>query len=80
MAKSSTTDPRCTTASISKTLYRRTNAHLRSWLYAPLQCLLKQQHRYAPAVTGKWNSTTLAGLRGYQKSVGHQRALQLRAR
>lgn len=65
-------DPRCSTASISKTLYRRTSAKLRSWLYAPLQCVLKQQHRYSAAVTGHWDRSTLAALRSYQRSVGHK--------
>ena len=36
-----------------------------------LQCLLKQQHRYTPAVTGTWNSATLAGLQSYQRAVHH---------
>ncbi len=65
-------DPKCSTASISKTLYRRTNARHRSWLYAPLQCVLKQQQRYRLAVTGQWNRSTLSALRNYQKSVGHR--------
>ena len=64
-------DAHCTTASISKALYRRTNARHRAWLYAPLQCLLKQQHRYPGAVTGRWSSATLGGLRAYQRSVHH---------
>jgi hypothetical protein len=64
-------DARCTTASISRKLYRRTNAQHRSGLYAPLQCLLKQQHRYSGAVTGRWSSATVAGLRAYQRSVNH---------
>lgn len=68
----STRDPRCTTASISKTTYRRTNARHRSWLYSPLQCLLKQQHRYSGAVSGTWGTATLGGLRAYQRSVGHK--------
>ncbi len=69
---SSMRDARCTTASISKTLYRRTNATHRAWLYSPLQCLLKQQHRYLGAVSGTWTSATLGGLRAYQRSVGHK--------
>jgi hypothetical protein len=64
-------DAHCTTSSISKALYRRTNARHRAWLYAPLQCLLKQQHRYPGAVTGRWNSATLGGMRAYQRSVHH---------
>jgi hypothetical protein len=68
----STSDPRCTTASVSKTLYRRTNARHRSWLYTPLQCVLKQQRRYTTAVTGRWSGPTLSAMRNWQKSVGHR--------
>ena len=70
-ATTSTSDPRCTTASVSKTLYRRTGAKRRSWLYTPLQCVLKQQHRYLSPVTGRWSGTTLSAMRNWQKSVGH---------
>ena len=67
-----TSNARCTAAAISKTTYRRTSATSRSWLHAPLQCLLKQQRRYTPAVSGRWDRSTLAGMRAYQKSVGHR--------
>ena len=64
-------DPKCTTESISRSSYRYTNAAKRSHLYVPLQCLLKQQQLYPNRVTGNWNKYTLAGLRSFQRRVGH---------
>ena len=39
------------------------------WM-VPLQCLLKQQHLYKYAVTGRWNSPTQAALSAFQAKVG----------
>ena len=64
-------DPECTTASISQSAYRYTSGTKRSHLYIPLQCLLKQQQLYPHGVTGNWNKYTLAGLRSFQQRVGH---------
>ncbi|MEO7350800.1 MAG: glycoside hydrolase domain-containing protein [Marmoricola sp.] len=67
----STSDPQCTTASISQSAYRFTNSTTRSQLYVPLQCLLKQQGLYPHRVTGNWNKYTVSGLRTFQRNVGH---------
>ncbi len=66
----STADARCTTASISKTAYRTTSAKQGASLVVPLQCLLKQQHRYRYEVTGSWNEQTLTALQAFQKAAG----------
>jgi peptidoglycan hydrolase-like protein with peptidoglycan-binding domain len=64
-------DAKCTTASISRTSYDRTGSARNRALLVPLQCLLKQQHLYAPAVTGTWTSPTRTALRAFQKRVHH---------
>ena len=69
---SSTSDPRCSTASINRTAYRVTSSTRHPSLYGPLQCLLKQQHLYPVAVTTRWNTQTLSGLRSFQKRIGHR--------
>lgn len=66
-------DPRCTSASISRSSYRRTDRTHHTDLVVPLQCLLKQQYLYTGAVTGHWNARTLRALRSYQRRVGHAR-------
>src|SRR5680860_295176 len=66
-----TTDARCTGSSISRTRYRKTNAHVRTSLVVPLQCLLKQRHLYRYAVTGSWNRQTLSALHTFQRRAGY---------
>ena len=67
----STSDPRCTPTSISKTRYRKTAARTNRALFVPLQCLLKQQHLYRYEVTGTWNRQTLSALHVAQKHAGY---------
>ncbi|MGN6253180.1 MAG: glycoside hydrolase domain-containing protein [Marmoricola sp.] len=67
-------DPRCSSRSISRTRYRRTDAAHHRGLVVPLQCLLKQQYLYRGAVTGHWDARTLAALHAYQHRVGHRRS------
>ena len=43
---------------------------MRASLVVPLQCLLKQQHRYRYEVTGRWNAQTLAAVHAFQKGAG----------
>ena len=64
-------DPLCTPQSINRSSYRRSDA--KSWRATIItaQCLLKQQHEYPYAVTGKWNPQTLKALNDFQKRVGH---------
>lgn len=64
-------DARCTTVSINRPAYRYVDARTRPSLVTPLQCLLKQQHLYTVAVTGNWNSRTLAGIQAWQRRVRH---------
>ena len=66
----STSDPRCTPTSISKSRYRKTGAGTNTGLIVPLQCLLKQQLLYRYEVTGVWNRQTLAALHKAQRSTG----------
>ncbi|MCZ4500564.1 MAG: Peptidoglycan-binding domain 1 protein [Marmoricola sp.] len=68
---SSLADPKCTSASISRPYYFYTSSQQQPSLVVPLQCLLKQQHLYVGAVTGKWSSKTLAAVRAWQKKVKH---------
>jgi peptidoglycan hydrolase-like protein with peptidoglycan-binding domain len=65
-------DPRCTSASISRTAYRYTAPGKRSNLYVPLQCLLKQQGLYQRSVTGRWGSATTRAVRAWQAKVHHR--------
>jgi hypothetical protein len=64
-------DPKCYPASISERSYPLTDASRNLPLLVPLQCLLKQQGLYRYAVTGKWNSQTVAGIRAFQTRVRH---------
>jgi peptidoglycan hydrolase-like protein with peptidoglycan-binding domain len=68
---SSTADPRCTRTSISRPAYRQTGSIKNRALLVPLQCLLKQQHLYKGAVTGKWGTKTRTALRAFQRRVHH---------
>lgn len=70
-ATTGTSDPKCTSESISKRLYRVTSATRNTRLIVPLQCLLKQQGLYNRVVTGTWNSYTTIGLKAFQKRMGH---------
>lgn len=72
-APGSLTDAKCTTSSISRGTYRRTDAGHRRDLVVPLQCLLKQQYLYTATVTGRWDARTLRALQAYQSRVGHRR-------
>jgi peptidoglycan hydrolase-like protein with peptidoglycan-binding domain len=65
-------DPKCTTNSISKTAYRKTAPGLRSTLYVPLQCLLKQRGLYTHSVTGRWGSATTRAVKAWQGKVHHK--------
>ena len=65
-----TADARCTTASINRTAYRATSPTRNSFV-VPLQCLLKQQHRYRYQVTGSWNPQTSVALHVFQRLVHH---------
>ncbi|MEO5652604.1 MAG: glycoside hydrolase domain-containing protein [Marmoricola sp.] len=67
---SSLSDSACTPASISRPAYRRTGASRGGSQVTALQCLLKQQRLYPYEVTGRWNSQTLTGLRGFQRRMG----------
>jgi peptidoglycan hydrolase-like protein with peptidoglycan-binding domain len=58
-------DPMCTPRSINRTAYRPTSEERGSFV-VPLQCLLKQVHRYRYEVTGKWNPQTDVALRNFQ--------------
>jgi hypothetical protein len=66
------TDPKCTPASINRSAYRSTAPRERTGLHVPLQCLLKQQGLYAPAVTGTWNPATTAAVKAWQARVHHR--------
>jgi peptidoglycan hydrolase-like protein with peptidoglycan-binding domain len=66
------TDPKCSTNSISRTAYRKTAPGLRTGLYVPLQCVLKQQGLYTHSVTGKWGSATTQAVKAWQKKVRHK--------
>jgi hypothetical protein len=68
---SSLRDPKCTSASISKSSYSYTSATARKDLYVPLQCLLKQQRLYTPAVTGTWNTATVTAMQAWQRKKSH---------
>ena len=72
VASSSLRDPRCSTASISRTAYRVASRTRGASLRVPLQCLLKQQRLYTVPVTGTWNSQTVAAMRTFQNRVGHR--------
>ena len=65
-------DAKCTSSSISKAAYRRTGPRSSHGMTVALQCLLKQQHLYTPAVTGLWNAATTTGLTAFQRRVHHQ--------
>ncbi len=67
---SSTADARCTSSSISRSSYRTTKATSPASLVVPLQCLLKQQHRYRYEVTGTWNDQTRTALNAFQRAAG----------
>ncbi|MGO4256637.1 glycoside hydrolase domain-containing protein [Marmoricola sp. RAF53] len=69
---SPTADPKCTTASISKAAYRYTDPRTRKGLHVALQCLLKQRGLYTAMVTGNWNPRTTAGVKAWQRRVGHR--------
>ena len=64
-------DPKCYPASISERSYPLTDASRNLPLLVPLQCLLKQQGLYRYAVTGKWDSPTVAGIHAFQTRVRH---------
>jgi len=70
-SSSKLSDPRCTPASISRTAYRYTAPRQRTWLYVPLQCLLKQQGLFTAPVTGVWNPATTAAVKAWQQRVRH---------
>ncbi|HET6165806.1 MAG TPA: glycoside hydrolase domain-containing protein [Marmoricola sp.] len=65
-------DAKCTTASINRTSYRKTAPGLRSSLYVPLQCLLKQRGLYTRSVTGTWGSATTRAVKAWQGKVHHK--------
>jgi peptidoglycan hydrolase-like protein with peptidoglycan-binding domain len=65
-------DPKCTTASINHRAYRHTAPRERIGLHVALQCLLKQQGLYAPAVTGTWNPATTAAVKAWQAKLHHR--------
>jgi peptidoglycan hydrolase-like protein with peptidoglycan-binding domain len=68
---SSMVDAKCTRSSISRAVYDRTGSRRNRALLVPLQCLLKQQHLYPGAVTGRWSGTTRTALRAFQRRVHH---------
>jgi peptidoglycan hydrolase-like protein with peptidoglycan-binding domain len=70
----STSDARCTPATITRRDYPTINAGASATFTVPLQCLLKQQHLYKYQVTGQWNSQTQAALGAFQTSVGLPRS------
>jgi peptidoglycan hydrolase-like protein with peptidoglycan-binding domain len=65
-------DPKCTPTAISRTAYRDTAPHARTYLHLALQCLLKQQGLYDRSVSGSWNAATTAGVKGWQARVHHR--------
>lgn len=65
-------DARCTTAANNHLMYRFTDPHTRTGMHATLQCLLKQRGLYTATVTGNWNPRTTAGVKAWQKRVGHR--------
>lgn len=65
-------DPKCTTASINRTAYRKVTKTRRADLVVPLQCLLKQQHLYNRSVTGRWGSATTRAVNAWQAKVRHR--------
>jgi peptidoglycan hydrolase-like protein with peptidoglycan-binding domain len=65
-----TADPRCTPSTITRRDYPLVNSKASAAYVVPIQCLLKQQHRYKYAVTGRWNSQTTVALSGFQAAVG----------
>jgi peptidoglycan hydrolase-like protein with peptidoglycan-binding domain len=68
---SSLADAKCTRSSINRPEYRRTGSVRNRALLVPLQCLLKQQHLYTGAVTGRWSTKTRTALRAFQRRVHH---------
>jgi peptidoglycan hydrolase-like protein with peptidoglycan-binding domain len=65
-------DAKCTSATISRTSYRRTAPGQRAALYVPLQCLLKQQGLYRHSVTGRWGASTTRAVKAWQAKVHHR--------
>jgi peptidoglycan hydrolase-like protein with peptidoglycan-binding domain len=65
-----TADARCTPKTITQRDYPTVNSHASARYLVPLQCLLKQQHLYKYAVTGKWNSQTQSALYSFQGARG----------
>jgi peptidoglycan hydrolase-like protein with peptidoglycan-binding domain len=65
-----TADSRCTPATITQRDYPTVTSAASAQYIVPLQCLLKQQHLYKYAVTGKWNSQTQAALYSFQGAAG----------
>jgi peptidoglycan hydrolase-like protein with peptidoglycan-binding domain len=74
---SSTSDPRCTPATITRRNYPTITPAASAQFITPLQCLLKQQHRYRYEVTGRWNSQTATALAGFQAAVGLPRSTRV---
>jgi peptidoglycan hydrolase-like protein with peptidoglycan-binding domain len=65
-------DPKCTPTAISRTAYRDTAPHARTYLHLALQCLLKQQGLYTRSVTGTWNGATTTAVKAWQAKVHHK--------
>jgi len=66
----STSDARCTPASITRRNYAATSASRNTSLIVPLQCLLKQKQLYKYEVTGTWNNPTTTALNTFQTRLG----------